>query len=130
MMYIKVPKLESQKNTIGHLRRVVEVCKRLYLWLDCDLERESIAKEVVEVCQQVNSDLLIRRARFASLHKKYVDYDIKVVFRDAGQINHRFSHAADFRRINTNNQKFGFSFFLNRSAPVFLATGRVRFFCF
>ncbi|KAF5800770.1 putative DNA topoisomerase [Helianthus annuus] len=69
----KTPKLESQKSTIGHLRRVVEGCKRLYLLLDCDLEGESIAKEVVEVCQEVNSDLLIRRARFSSLHKEYVD---------------------------------------------------------
>ncbi|KAJ0913862.1 putative DNA topoisomerase [Helianthus annuus] len=90
----KVPKLESQKSTIGHLRRVVEVCKRLYLLLYCDLEGESIAKEVVEVCQEVNSDLLIRSARFSSLHKS----DIKAAFRDAGQINHRFSDAADFRR--------------------------------
>ncbi|KAJ0778946.1 putative DNA topoisomerase [Helianthus annuus] len=102
----KVPKLESQKSTIGHLRRVVEVCKRLYLLLYCDLEGESIAKEVVEVCQEVNSDLLIRRARFSSLHKS----DIKAAFRDAGQINHRFSDAADFRRVSTTNQKFGFSF--------------------
>ncbi|KAJ0736562.1 putative DNA topoisomerase [Helianthus annuus] len=102
----KVPKLESQKSTIGHLRRVVEVCKRLYLLLYCDLEGESIAKEVVEVCQEVNSDLLIRSARFSSLHKS----DIKAAFRDAGQINHRFSDAADFRRVSTTNQKFGFSF--------------------
>jgi len=49
------------------LKTEAKACQRLILWLDCDLEGENIAFEVLEVCKKANPRLQIHRARFSAL---------------------------------------------------------------
>jgi len=49
------------------LKTEAKACQRLILWLDCDLEGENIAFEVLEVCKKANPRLQVHRARFSAL---------------------------------------------------------------
>ncbi len=49
------------------LKREARACQRLVLWLDCDLEGENIAFEVLNVCRSANRNLVVERARFSAL---------------------------------------------------------------
>ena len=51
-------------------RTLVDEAKKagiLLLWLDCDLEGENIAYEVINICKEANNRLDIYRARFSAL---------------------------------------------------------------
>jgi DNA topoisomerase-3 len=51
-------------------KTLVEEAKKasiLLLWLDCDLEGENIAYEVISVCQEANRNIEVFRARFSAL---------------------------------------------------------------
>eukprot|EP00919_Chromeraceae_sp_WS-2016_P050937 GHVR01120711.1.p1 GENE.GHVR01120711.1~~GHVR01120711.1.p1 ORF type:complete len:540 (-),score=90.66 GHVR01120711.1:42-1661(-) len=54
---------DVEKNLLNLSPRADE----LVLWLDCDREGENIAFEVMEVCLQANSSLVVRRAQFSAL---------------------------------------------------------------
>ena len=58
---------ESNLNIEKTLRREAKNHDTLLLWLDCDLEGEAIAFEVIEVCRSSNPRLQIFRARFSAL---------------------------------------------------------------
>jgi DNA topoisomerase-3 len=61
--YVPEDKLETKANLVDLARQ----CAVLVLWLDCDREGENIAMEVVQVCQEVNASIEVRRARFSAL---------------------------------------------------------------
>ncbi|KAJ6413692.1 hypothetical protein OIU84_006490 [Salix udensis] len=69
-------------------------CHWLVLWLDCDREGENIAFEVMEVCNGVNRNLTIRRARFSAL----IERDIHEAAQNLIAPNQWFSDAVDARQ--------------------------------
>ena len=61
-------KREVKKESLGiekTLKAEAVKCNVLMLWLDCDMEGENIAYEVMEVCKAANPRLDIYRARFS-----------------------------------------------------------------
>ena len=50
----------------------------LMLWLDCDLEGENIAYEVIKVCLEANPRLDVYRARFSALVERDIFRTLKV----------------------------------------------------
>ncbi|CAG8472389.1 13147_t:CDS:10, partial [Ambispora leptoticha] len=42
------------------------------IWTDCDREGENIGKEVVEVCRQRNSRIIVKRARFSAIESRAI----------------------------------------------------------
>ncbi|WIA41751.1 hypothetical protein OEZ86_009091 [Tetradesmus obliquus] len=50
-----------------NLQELARQCQWLVLWLDCDREGENISFEVINVCQAVNRNMRILRARFSAL---------------------------------------------------------------
>ena len=49
------------------LKEEAKKANTLLLWLDCDLEGENIAFEVIQICKESNPNLDIWRARFSAL---------------------------------------------------------------
>ncbi|KAJ8598456.1 hypothetical protein CTAYLR_006859 [Chrysophaeum taylorii] len=64
---------EERKPLEQQLLAEARSARALVLWLDCDLEGEAIAFEVVEVCTRANSRLDLWRAKFSSLDAREVD---------------------------------------------------------
>lgn len=60
---VKNENINVKRNLMDEARN----CSVLLLWLDCDLEGENIAYEVIQVCTEVNPRLDIFRARFSAL---------------------------------------------------------------
>lgn len=58
---------EESKDIEKTLIREAKTHNVLFLWLDCDLEGEAIAYEVIGVCTKANPRLDIYRARFSAL---------------------------------------------------------------
>jgi DNA topoisomerase-3 len=52
-----------KRNLVDEARK----CNILLLWLDCDLEGENIAFEVIDVCKGANPRMEVYRARFSAL---------------------------------------------------------------
>ena len=50
----------------------------LLLWLDCDMEGENIAFEVIEVCTRANPRIDVYRARFSALIERDIFRTLKV----------------------------------------------------
>ena len=65
------PVFKSVKEESKNLERtLVEEAKKasiLLLWLDCDLEGENIAYEVITVCKAANRNIDVYRAKFSAL---------------------------------------------------------------
>jgi DNA topoisomerase-3 len=66
----------------------------LLLWLDCDLEGENIAYEVIKVCKEANPRLDIYRARFSAL----IERDIQRTLRFPDRPNPNMNDAVDTRQ--------------------------------
>lgn len=64
-------------------------CSVLLLWLDCDLEGENIAFEVVQVCTAANPRLTVLRARFSAL----IARDVLATLRAPQRPNQHMSEA-------------------------------------
>ena len=58
---------KDMDNVAQTLREESRGCGVLLLWLDCDLEGENIAFEVISVCKSANPNLRVYRARFSAL---------------------------------------------------------------
>ncbi|CAM9368812.1 unnamed protein product, partial [Ectocarpus fasciculatus] len=69
-------------------------CSVLLLWLDCDLEGENIAFEVVQVCTAANPRLTVLRARFSAL----IARDVLATLRAPQRPNQHMSEAVDARQ--------------------------------
>ena len=59
--------IDASRDIEKTLRREAKNHDTLLLWLDCDLEGEAIAFEVIEVCRGSNPRLQVFRARFSAL---------------------------------------------------------------
>jgi DNA topoisomerase-3 len=66
----------------------------LLLWLDCDLEGENIAYEVIKVCTDANPRLDVYRARFSAL----VERDIYRTLKFPDRPNEKMNDAVDARQ--------------------------------
>eukprot|EP01035_Chromulina_nebulosa_P021252 gene21252-27537_t len=89
----KSVKKESDKLQ-STLERLAKTCDILLLWLDCDMEGENIAFEVIEVCTSVNPRLDIFRARFSALIKR----DILRTMQNPDRPNKHFNEAVEARQ--------------------------------
>ena len=89
----KTVKKESE-NIEKTLIREAKQCNILLLWLDCDLEGENIAYEVIKVCKQANPRIDIYRARFSAL----VERDILRTLKFPDRPNPRMNDAVDARQ--------------------------------
>ena len=69
-------------------------CQVLLLWLDCDLEGENIAFEVIQVCLKANPNLDVYRARFSAL----IERDIFRTLRQPDRPNRNMTDAVDTRQ--------------------------------
>ena len=76
------------------LIREAKKCNVLLLWLDCDLEGENIAYEVIKVCKAANPRLDIYRARFSAL----VERDIQRTLKFPDRPNEKMNDAVDARQ--------------------------------
>jgi DNA topoisomerase-3 len=65
-VYKQVSKGEGEKIK-RNLQTLARRAQWLVLWLDCDREGENIAFEVIQVCLEVNPNLVVKRARFSAL---------------------------------------------------------------
>ncbi|XP_057856163.2 DNA topoisomerase 3-alpha isoform X2 [Cryptomeria japonica] len=88
--YVPQEKQELKMTLEEEARR----CQWLVLWLDCDMEGENIAFEVIDVCQASNPHLHIRRAHFSAL----IERDIHEAVQRLGQPNRFFTDAVDARQ--------------------------------
>ena len=79
-----------QRTLIDEARRA----SILLLWLDCDLEGENIAYEVIQVCKQANPNLNIYRARFSAL----IPRDIMRTMQAPERPNPNFNDAVEARQ--------------------------------
>jgi DNA topoisomerase III len=84
------PELVNIERT---LKEEARWCNTLLLWLDCDLEGENIAYEVITVCQQANPRIRVLRARFSAL----IPRDILRAASHPDVPNPRMSDAVDAR---------------------------------
>ncbi len=66
----------------------------LLLWLDCDLEGENIAYEVIKVCLEANPRLDVYRARFSAL----IERDIFRTLKHPDRPNSHMNDAVDTRQ--------------------------------
>lgn len=89
----KTVKKESE-NIEKTLIREAKQCSILMLWLDCDLEGENIAYEVIKVCKQANPRIDVYRARFSAL----VERDILRTLKFPDRPNPRMNDAVDARQ--------------------------------
>lgn len=62
----QVSKGEGEKIK-RNLQQLARRAQWLVLWLDCDREGENIAFEVIQVCTEINPNLIVKRARFSAL---------------------------------------------------------------
>jgi len=76
------------------LREESRKCRILLLWLDCDLEGENIAFEVIEVCKKSNPNLEVYRARFSAL----IPRDILRNLRQPARPNEHYNQAIEARQ--------------------------------
>lgn len=58
---------KDMENVARTLAEEARKCSVLLLWLDCDLEGENIAFEVIKICTEANPRLNIYRAQFSAL---------------------------------------------------------------
>lgn len=65
----------------------------LVLWLDCDLEGEAIAFEVIAVCMSVNAKMDVWRAKFSSLDR----HEVEKAWRTLGRPDKNKSDAVEAR---------------------------------
>lgn len=66
-------------------------CGILFLWLDCDLEGENIAFEVINICKSANPRLNVYRARFSAL----IPRDVFAAMSGPQRPNHNMSEAGN-----------------------------------
>lgn len=57
---------ENLNPLADNLRNEAKKAKILVIWTDCDREGEAIGAEIADVCREVNSNLIIKRARFSA----------------------------------------------------------------
>lgn len=82
------------ENIEKTLVREARKCNVLLLWLDCDLEGENIAYEVIKVCCEANPRLDVYRARFSAL----VERDIFRTLKFPDRPNANMNDAVDARQ--------------------------------
>lgn len=69
------------------LQAEAKKCNVLLLWLDCDLEGENIAYEVITVCLEANRNLDVYRARFSALIERDIYRTLRVPDRPNANMN-------------------------------------------
>lgn len=63
-----VKSINSQsKECAKTIENEAKNCQVLMLWLDCDLEGENIAFEIIDLCRKANPRIQVLRARFSAL---------------------------------------------------------------
>jgi DNA topoisomerase-3 len=77
-----------------NLQEEARKCQALLLWLDCDLEGENIAYEVITVCKEANPRLEVYRARFSAL----IPRDILRTLNHPELPNENFNDAVEARQ--------------------------------
>jgi DNA topoisomerase-3 len=87
---IKKDCLNIKKTLIDEIKQ----CNTLLLWLDCDLEGENIAYEVIQVCLESNPRIDIYRARFSAL----ITRDILRTLQHPDRPNPHFNDAVEARQ--------------------------------
>lgn len=86
-----------KKENLNIERTLKEEAKKanvLLLWLDCDLEGENIAYEVIDVCTSSNPRINVYRARFSAL----IPRDIIRALNSPDQPNKYFNAAVEARQ--------------------------------
>ena len=76
------------------LEREARWAKWLIIWTDCDREGENIGFEVINVCQGVNSNMKILRAKFSEITKVSVERALRTLVQPDAQV----SRAVDVRQ--------------------------------
>ncbi|KAJ1407144.1 putative DNA topoisomerase III alpha [Ochromonadaceae sp. CCMP2298] len=87
---VKKEGVNIEKTLAQEARR----CNVLLLWLDCDLEGENIAYEVISVCIAANPHLDVYRARFSAL----IERDIMRTMRVPDRPNPHMNDAVEARQ--------------------------------
>jgi DNA topoisomerase-3 len=82
---------KDMDNLARTLAEEARKCNVLLLWLDCDLEGENIAYEVVKVCKEANPRLDVYRARFSAL----IPRDVMATLRNPSRPNFNMSEAGE-----------------------------------
>lgn len=85
---------EKNENMKRALEEEARKCKILFLWLDCDLEGEAIAYEVMSVCKAVNPTIDVWRARFSAL----IPRDVLRTIRHPERPNSNMNDAVETRQ--------------------------------
>ena len=92
------PIIKGVKKENDNIKRTLQdearKCNILMLWLDCDLEGENIAYEVIQVCLEANPRLDIYRAKFSAL----IDRDIIRTMTFPDRPNPHFNDAVEARQ--------------------------------
>eukprot|EP01038_Epipyxis_sp_PR26KG_P005415 gene5415-7503_t len=76
------------------LKEEIKKCNILLLWLDCDLEGENIAYEVISICKESNRNIDVYRARFSAL----IERDIKRTLSFPDRPNPNMNDAVEARQ--------------------------------
>lgn len=87
---IKSENIDIKNNLINEIKN----CNILLLWLDCDLEGENIAYEVINICKEKNKRIDIYRAKFSAL----IERDIFYTLRNPERPNPYMNDAVDARQ--------------------------------
>jgi DNA topoisomerase III len=85
---------KENENIKKTLIREARSCNTLLLWLDCDLEGENIAYEVIKVCLEANPRMDVYRARFSAL----IERDILRTLKFPDRPNQHMNDAVDARQ--------------------------------
>jgi DNA topoisomerase-3 len=66
---------DDMKALETNLKNLARTCQMLVIWTDCDREGENIGAEVASVCQSVNPNIIIKRAKFSVVQKRLLFFN-------------------------------------------------------
>ncbi|KAI8901611.1 DNA topoisomerase [Globomyces pollinis-pini] len=84
----------NMQDLADNLKRQSRYCQLLVIWTDCDrYQRQNIGAEVVGICQSVNPNIIVKRARFSVVQHR----DIQTAWNSLVNLDMNAAKAVDAR---------------------------------